>query len=127
MLALMASPRLLLLGEAPMGLSPILAETIFATIRNIRHGTTILSWSKLRIPKLGYVLQAGSIVLDATPDASCGATWCARPTWARSLRSLECGGADLYCGSLSCPRGSIVPRYEGWHSPLIIVMMPTGR
>src|SRR5262245_62781838 len=39
--ALMASPKLLLLDEPSMGLSPILVETIFETIRNIRQqGTT---------------------------------------------------------------------------------------
>ena len=53
-----------------MGLSPNLVETIFETIRNIRQqGTTIFSWSKLRIANRGYVLQAGSIVLHDTADA----------------------------------------------------------
>src|SRR5436190_1057257 len=41
--ALMASPRLLLLDEPSMGLSPVLVEQIFATVRDInQQGTTIL-------------------------------------------------------------------------------------
>jgi len=41
--ALMARPKLLLLDEPSMGLSPIMVSTIFETISNIREqGTTIL-------------------------------------------------------------------------------------
>jgi len=73
--ALMASPKLLLLDEPSMGLSPILVETIFETIGNIRRqGTTILLVEQnarmaLRVANRGYVIQAGSIVLhDAAGD-----------------------------------------------------------
>jgi branched-chain amino acid transport system ATP-binding protein len=73
--ALMASPRLLLLDEPSMGLSPIMVETIFATIADIRQqGTTILLVEQnarmaLRVANRGYVIQAGRIVLhDAAGD-----------------------------------------------------------
>src|SRR5215468_10842433 len=72
--ALMSSPRLLLLDEPSLGLSPILVETIFETIRNIRQqGTTILLVEQnarmaLRISDRGYVIQAGYIVLHAPAD-----------------------------------------------------------
>ena len=72
--ALMASPKLLLLDEPSMGLSPILVETIFETIRNIRQqGTTILLVEQnarmaLRVANRGYVIQAGYIVLHDSAD-----------------------------------------------------------
>ena len=68
--ALMARPRLLLLDEPSMGLSPILVETIFAIIRDInRQGTTILLVEQnarmaLAVANRGYVIQAGRIVLE---------------------------------------------------------------
>jgi len=70
--ALMASPKLLLLDEPSMGLSPILVETIFETINNIRQqGTTILLVEQnarmaLRVANRGYVIQAGYIALHDT-------------------------------------------------------------
>ena len=67
--ALMARPRLLLLDEPSMGLSPILVETIFKIIEDInRQGTTILLVEQnarmaLRVAHRGYVIQTGRIVL----------------------------------------------------------------
>lgn len=70
--ALMASPRLLLLDEPSMGLSPILTEVIFETIRDIntRLGTTILlveqnAYMALAVASRGYVLESGEIALQA--------------------------------------------------------------
>jgi len=70
--ALMANPRLLLLDEPSMGLSPILTERIFETIRDInsRLGTTILvveqnAYQALAIASRGYVLESGQIALHA--------------------------------------------------------------
>ena len=68
--ALMARPKVLLLDEPSMGLSPLLVETIFQIIINInREGTTILlveqnALAALSIASRGYVLQTGSIVLE---------------------------------------------------------------
>lgn len=70
--ALMARPKLLLLDEPSMGLSPILTETIFATIRQIREqGTTILLVEQnasmaLEIADHAYVLESGLITLKGT-------------------------------------------------------------
>ena len=70
--ALMASPRLLLLDEPSMGLSPILTQAIFETIRDInsRLETTILlveqnAFMALAVASRGYVIESGRIVLQA--------------------------------------------------------------
>jgi branched-chain amino acid transport system ATP-binding protein len=67
--ALMARPKLLLLDEPSMGLSPVLVEQIFAIIRDINsQGTTILlveqnALMALQVAGRGYILQTGRIVL----------------------------------------------------------------
>jgi branched-chain amino acid transport system ATP-binding protein len=67
--ALMAAPRVLLLDEPSMGLSPILVEQIFEIIRSINEqGTTVLlveqnALMALNVAKRGYILQTGEIVL----------------------------------------------------------------
>ena len=72
--ALMARPKLLLLDEPSMGLSPIMVEAIFETIGNIREqGMTILLVEQnarmaLRIANRGYVIQAGHIALHDSAD-----------------------------------------------------------
>jgi branched-chain amino acid transport system ATP-binding protein len=69
--ALMARPRLLLLDEPSMGLSPLLVETIFETITHINRdrGTSILlveqnALMALEVARRGYVLQTGNVVLE---------------------------------------------------------------
>jgi branched-chain amino acid transport system ATP-binding protein len=68
--ALMARPRILLLDEPSMGLSPILVELIFDIIQTInKDGTTILlveqnALMALSIANRGYVIQTGEIVLS---------------------------------------------------------------
>jgi branched-chain amino acid transport system ATP-binding protein len=70
--ALMAKPRLLLLDEPSMGLSPVLVETIFATVQEIRaQGATILLVEQnaamaLAIADRGYVIESGLISLQGT-------------------------------------------------------------
>ncbi len=70
--ALMAHPRILLLDEPSMGLSPILVELIFDTIQKInKEGTTILlveqnALMALSIANRGYVIQTGEIILSDT-------------------------------------------------------------
>jgi branched-chain amino acid transport system ATP-binding protein len=65
--ALMARPRLLLLDEPSMGLSPLLVETIFDTIQDInRRGTTILlveqnALMALQVAHYAYVIESGVI------------------------------------------------------------------
>jgi branched-chain amino acid transport system ATP-binding protein len=66
----MPRPRILLLDEPSMGLSPVLVEAIFAMIRelNQREGTTILLVEQnanmaLRFASRAYVIETGKIVL----------------------------------------------------------------
>jgi branched-chain amino acid transport system ATP-binding protein len=67
--ALMAAPKVLLLDEPSMGLSPILVEQIFDIIRTINErGTTVLlveqnALMALGIARRGYILQTGEVVL----------------------------------------------------------------
>jgi branched-chain amino acid transport system ATP-binding protein len=70
--ALMARPTILLLDEPSMGLSPILLESIFTTIREInQQGTTVLlveqnTMVTLEVAHRGYVMQTGRIVYQDT-------------------------------------------------------------
>ncbi|HEY4439560.1 MAG TPA: ABC transporter ATP-binding protein [Candidatus Elarobacter sp.] len=65
--AMMSRPRLLLLDEPSLGLSPKLVQTIFAVIREINaQGTTILlieqnARQALAVAARGYVLEVGRI------------------------------------------------------------------
>ena len=72
--ALMTRPKLLMLDEPSLGLSPILVREIFEIIKTInREGTTILLVEQnarmaLSIATFGYVLETGRIVLANTPQ-----------------------------------------------------------
>ena len=69
---LMAKPRLLLLDEPSLGLSPLLVKTIFDTIRQINaQGVSVLLveqnvYQSLRIANRGYVLETGKIALQGS-------------------------------------------------------------
>ncbi|HHU73739.1 MAG TPA: ABC transporter ATP-binding protein [Clostridiales bacterium] len=68
--ALMSKPRIVLMDEPSMGLSPILVEEIFDIIKSIsNNGTTVLlveqnAKKALEIANRAYVLETGKIVLD---------------------------------------------------------------
>ena len=70
--ALMLKPKLLLLDEPSLGLSPILVQDIFDTIKELhKAGTTILLVEQnvnqaLKIADYGYVLTTGKIFLSGT-------------------------------------------------------------
>lgn len=69
--AMMSNPKILLLDEPSMGLSPILVDEIFDIIKTLnQHGTTILlveqnAQKALKITDRGYVLETGRIVKSA--------------------------------------------------------------
>lgn len=71
---LMARPRLLMLDEPSMGLSPILVQEIFSIIQEInRQGTAILlveqnAFMALQIAHRAYVLETGQIVLEGSAN-----------------------------------------------------------
>ena len=67
---MMSRPKLLMLDEPSMGVSPLWRQQIMKTLRNLqRRGTTILlveqnAQAALKLADWGYVLEVGSIVLD---------------------------------------------------------------
>lgn len=71
---LMSKPKLLLLDEPSMGLSPILVEEIFSVIKNINEeGTAILlieqnAFKALSIAHRAYVLETGKIMLEGKAE-----------------------------------------------------------
>ncbi|HOT83560.1 MAG TPA: ATP-binding cassette domain-containing protein, partial [Candidatus Defluviicoccus seviourii] len=73
--ALMAKPRLLLLDEPSMGLSPILVDEVFETIvRLAAAGTTVFvveqnAFRALSIAEHAYVLEAGRVILEGAAGA----------------------------------------------------------
>lgn len=70
--ALMSKPKLLMLDEPSMGLSPLLVDQVFDIIKSInKDGTTVLlveqnAGKSLAISDRGYVLENGRIVLSGT-------------------------------------------------------------
>ena len=74
--ALMARPRLILMDEPSMGLSPLLVKEVFGIIRDINRdlGVTILlveqnARAALSVASYGYIMDQGKVVLDGTADA----------------------------------------------------------
>lgn len=73
--ALMARPRMLLLDEPSMGLSPLLVKEVFGIIEKINReqGLTMLLVEQnanyaLRLASYGYIMENGKVVLDGTRD-----------------------------------------------------------
>ena len=72
--ALMAGPKLLLLDEPSLGLSPLLVDTIFDVIAEInRAGVSVCLVEQnvsraLELSNRGYLIQEGQIVLEGSPD-----------------------------------------------------------
>ena len=70
--AIMSSPRMIMLDEPSMGLSPILVEEIFSIIREVHsNGMTVLlveqnAQMALSIADRAYVLETGKVVLQGS-------------------------------------------------------------
>ncbi|WP_246526624.1 ABC transporter ATP-binding protein [Plastoroseomonas hellenica] len=74
--ALMARPKLILMDEPSMGLSPLLVKEVFSIIRRLNRdlGITILLVEQnarmaLSVASYGYVMEQGKVVLDGTAAA----------------------------------------------------------
>ncbi len=72
--AIMSHPKILMLDEPSMGLSPFLVDQVFEIIKDInRDGTTVLlveqnAKKSLEISNRAYVLENGKIVLSGTGE-----------------------------------------------------------
>ena len=72
--ALMARPKVLLLDEPSMGLSPIMVDKIFEVIESIhKQGTTVLLVEQnasraLGIANRGYVMESGEVTMSGPAD-----------------------------------------------------------
>jgi len=68
--ALMARPKVLLLDEPSMGLSPMMVDKIFEVINDIhRQGVTVLLVEQnasraLQLASRGYVMESGEITMN---------------------------------------------------------------
>ncbi|MCC7283648.1 MAG: ABC transporter ATP-binding protein [Acetobacteraceae bacterium] len=74
--ALMARPKLILMDEPSMGLSPLLVKEVFGIIRRINQelGVTILLVEQnarmaLSVASFGYIMEQGKVVLDGPAAA----------------------------------------------------------
>jgi branched-chain amino acid transport system ATP-binding protein len=74
--ALMAKPRLILMDEPSMGLSPLLVREVFAIIRRLNRdlGISILLVEQnanmaLRAADYGYIMEGGKVVLDGPAES----------------------------------------------------------
>ncbi|WP_198369252.1 ABC transporter ATP-binding protein [Roseomonas rosulenta] len=74
--ALMARPKLILMDEPSMGLSPLLVKEVFGIIRRLNRdlGITVLLVEQnarmaLSVASYGYVMEQGKVVLDGTAES----------------------------------------------------------
>ena len=76
--AMLSRPRLLMLAEPSMGLSPLMMQRIMSTIRELQaEGVTILlveqnAAAALKLSDRAYVLEVGQITLDGTGEQLLG-------------------------------------------------------
>ncbi|MEZ5200824.1 MAG: ABC transporter ATP-binding protein [Micropruina glycogenica] len=76
--AMMSRPKLLMLDEPSMGLSPLMMQRIMSTIRTLQsEGVTILlveqnAAAALKLSDWAYVLEVGQITLDGTGEQLLG-------------------------------------------------------
>jgi branched-chain amino acid transport system ATP-binding protein len=73
--ALMANPKVLLLDEPSMGLSPIMVDKIFEVVNDIhQRGTTVLLVEQnasraLKLASRGYVMDSGEVTMSGEAKA----------------------------------------------------------
>jgi branched-chain amino acid transport system ATP-binding protein len=73
--ALMARPKIMLLDEPSLGLSPLIVKEIFRIMRqiNVEERTSILLVEQnariaLRVSEYGYVIENGRVVMDGPSE-----------------------------------------------------------
>ncbi len=72
--ALMAEPKVILMDEPSMGLAPVIAEEVFATITRLKKtGIPLLlveqmTRKALEVSDYVYVMEHGRVVIHGTPD-----------------------------------------------------------
>jgi branched-chain amino acid transport system ATP-binding protein len=73
--AMMSKPKLLMMDEPSLGLAPIVVQSIFGVVKELkRRGLTILLVEQnirhsLQISDYAYVLETGQVVLEGTGQA----------------------------------------------------------
>jgi branched-chain amino acid transport system ATP-binding protein len=74
--ALMAKPKLILMDEPSMGLSPLLVREVFSIIARLNQelGVTVLLVEQnaqlaLQVASYGYIMEQGKVVLDGNSQA----------------------------------------------------------
>lgn len=94
--ALLAKPRLLLMDEPSLGLSPTFVEFVFETIRELREkdGYTILLVEQnanqaLDVADRGYVLETGRIAIEGVAQALRDNEEVQRAYLGKSARTVE--------------------------------------
>ena len=72
--ALMADPKVILMDEPSMGLAPVIAEEVFATIQRLKEsGVPLLlveqmAKKALDVADYVYVMERGRVAVSGTPD-----------------------------------------------------------
>jgi len=72
--ALMADPKIILMDEPSMGLAPVIAEEVFATIQRLKkNGVTLLlveqmAKKALEVADYVYVMERGRVVVQGKPE-----------------------------------------------------------
>lgn len=72
--ALLAKPRLMMLDEPSLGLSPLLVKQLFDLLRELHaEGLSLLlveqnTHMALQIARYGYVLELGAVTLEGSPE-----------------------------------------------------------
>ena len=72
--ALMANPKVILMDEPSMGLAPVIAEEVLATIQRLKDsGITLLlveqmAKKALEVADYVYVMERGRIVIQGKPN-----------------------------------------------------------
>jgi branched-chain amino acid transport system ATP-binding protein len=69
----MGRPKLLLIDEASLGLSPVLTQTVFEVVKRINEdGTTVLMVEQnagvLEIADRAFVMEKGALVYEGSGD-----------------------------------------------------------